>query len=123
MCGVAAGGGAVLRGRLRAAGVHHVCGWNDGTPPQRLPNRTWAELMQRSFSPPPRLRRASGFDVLACPRRAGRLTLVALIQDGAVIRRILRHLGLPDAVPEMRPSRAQPLPVEADDDRVSADDY
>jgi hypothetical protein len=56
--------------------------------------------MQRSF----------GFDVLACPRCAGRLKLVALIQDGAVIQRILRHLGLPDLVPEMRPSRlAMPM--------------
>jgi hypothetical protein len=78
----------------------------------RLPNRTWAELMQRSF----------GFDVLACPRCAGRLKLVALIQDGAVIQRILRHLGLPDVVPEMRPSRAPPLPIESYDDRGSVDD-
>lgn len=65
--------------------------------------------MQRSF----------GFDVLACPRCAGRLKLVALIQDGAVIRRILRHLGLPDAAPEMRPSRAPPLPFDSHDDRGS----
>jgi uncharacterized protein YbaR (Trm112 family) len=35
--------------------------------------------MQRSF----------GFDVLACPRCAGRLTLVALIHDPVVVRRIL----------------------------------
>jgi len=84
----------------------------DGTPPPRLPNRSWAELMQRSF----------GFDVLACPRCAGRLKLVALIQDRAVIQRILRHLGLPDVVPEMRPSRAPPLPFEAGDARVAGDD-
>jgi hypothetical protein len=87
-------------------------GGTDGTPPPRFLNRTWADLMLRSF----------GFDVLACPRCAVRLKLVALIQDGAVIQRILRHLGLPDIVPEMRPSRAPPLPFEADDDRVS-DDY
>jgi len=87
-------------------------GETDGTPPQRPPNRTWAELMQRSF----------GFDVLACPRCAGRLKLVALIQDDAVIQRILRHLGLPDVVPEMRPSRAPPLPFDAHDDRVFEDD-
>jgi uncharacterized protein YbaR (Trm112 family) len=79
--------------------------------------------MQRSFPPPPRLRWASGFDVLACPRCAGRLKLVALIQDGAVIQRILRHLGLPDVVPEMRPSRAPPLAFDSYDDRVSGDDY
>lgn len=69
--------------------------------------------MQRSF----------GFDVLACPRCAGRLKLVALIQDGAVIQRILRHLGLPDVVPEMRPSRAPPLSFDSYDDRRSGDDY
>jgi hypothetical protein len=79
----------------------------------RLPNRTWAELMQRSF----------GFDVLVCPRCAGRLKLVALIQDGAVIQRILRHLGLPDVVPAMRPSRAPPLPFASGDDRVAGDDF
>jgi len=87
-------------------------GDTDGTPSQRFPNRTWAELMQRSF----------GFDVLACPRCAGRLKLVALIQDDAVIQRILWHLGLPDVVPEMRPSRAPPLPFDAHDDRVFEDD-
>ncbi len=58
-------------------------------------NRGWADLMQRSF----------GFDVLACPRCPGRLTLVALIQEPTVILRILRHLGLPNTVPVMRPAR------------------
>ena len=56
-------------------------------------------------------------------RCEGRLKLVALIQDGAVIQRILRHLGLPDAVPELRSSRAPPLPFDADDDRGSGADY
>ena len=81
--------------------------------PGRLPNRTWAELMQRSF----------GFDVLACPRCPGRLKLVALIRDPAVIFRILRHLGLPHEVPTMRPAREPPLPLDAYDDRVSGDDF
>ena len=48
----------------------------DGAHAGRLPNRTWAELRQRRF----------GVDVLACPRCAGRLQLVALIQDGALRR-------------------------------------
>lgn len=56
-------------------------------------------------------------------RCAGRLKLVALIQEGTVIQRILRHLGLPDVVPEMRPSRDPPLPFGAHDDRVWGDDY
>ena len=62
-------------------------------------NYLWAELMRRSLR----------FDVLACPRCGGRLTLIALIDDPAVIRRMLLHLGLPTGVPEARPARAPPL--------------
>jgi len=70
----------------------------------RRPNRAWAELMERSF----------GFDVLACPRCSGRMTLVALIRDAAVVGRILRHLGLSAVVPVPRAGRAPPLPWEVD---------
>jgi len=62
----------------------------------------WAELMRRTF----------GLDVLACPRCGGRLRLVALIEDASVVRRILRHLGLPTEVPEPRPARAAPCEPE-----------
>jgi hypothetical protein len=58
----------------------------------------WAALMRRTF----------GFDVLACPRCGGRLRLIALIEDAAVIGRILRHVSLPDTVPSPRPARAPP---------------
>lgn len=76
--------------------------WADGTThlffdPVELLER--AELMQRSF----------GFDVLACPRCAGRMSLVALIHVPAVVERILRHLGLPAEVLRLRPSRDPPL--------------
>ena len=50
-----------------------------------------------------------------CPRCGGRLRLVALIEEAAVIDRILRHLGLRTATPAPRPARAPPLPVEAPD--------
>lgn len=100
-----------LRRRWTDGTTHLVLGPDDPSPPRR-PNRPWAELMQRGF----------GFDVLACPRCPGRLRLVVLIQDGAVIQRILRHLGLPTVVPEMQRSRAPPLPFEVDDDGVSGDD-
>ena len=56
-------------------------------------NYLWAELMRRSL----------GLDVLACPRCGGRLTLIALIDDPAVIGRMLQHLKLPTEVPEARP--------------------
>jgi hypothetical protein len=55
------------------------------------------------------MRRTFGFDVLTCPRCGGRLRLVALIDEAAVVQRILRHLGLPTEVPEARPGRAPPL--------------
>ncbi|OFV89694.1 MAG: hypothetical protein A3H95_14420 [Acidobacteria bacterium RIFCSPLOWO2_02_FULL_64_15] len=62
-------------------------------------NRLWADLMSRTF----------GFDVLACPRCGGRLRLVALIEQAAVIERILHHLDLPAEIPAPRPARAPPL--------------
>ena len=71
------------------------------TPIPSRANWLWPELMQRSF----------GFDVLACPRCGDRLELIALIDDPKVIRRILRHLGLPTEVPAARPARPPPLPV------------
>ena len=47
----------------------------------------WAALMRRAFD----------LDVLRCPRCAGRMELLATIDDPAVIARILAHLGLPGA--------------------------
>ena len=64
--------------------------------------RLWADLMQRTF----------GFDVLACPRCGGRLRLVALIEQAAIIARILKHLGVPTDVPDPCAARAPPLPIE-----------
>jgi hypothetical protein len=68
---------------------------------RRARGRLWADLMQRTF----------GVDVLACTRCGGRLRLIALIEQAAVIQRILRHLGLPDTMPTPRPARAPPLPL------------
>lgn len=64
----------------------------------RARNPTWATLMGRAF----------GFDVLSCPRCGGRLRLVALIGQAAVIERILHHLEEPLAIPRSRPARAPP---------------
>jgi len=60
---------------------------------------TWALLMRRAFD----------LDVLRCPRCAGRMQLIATINDPAVIQRILAHLGLPGAREDPRP----PLPLIA----------
>ncbi len=59
----------------------------------------WAALMRRAF----------GFEVLACPRCGGRLRLIALLDASTVTERILRHLGLPAELPQARPARAPPL--------------
>ena len=64
----------------------------------RARGQCWAALMRRTL----------GFDVLACPRCGGRLRLIALIEEAAVIDRILRHLGLPTETPAPRPARAPP---------------
>jgi hypothetical protein len=40
--------------------------------------------------------------------------LIALIEDPAVIARVLRHLGLPAAMPEAQTVRAPPLHLVVD---------
>ena len=69
------------------------------TSPDHGSGSRWANLMRRAF----------GFDVLACPRCGGRLRLIALLDASVVTERILRHLGLPAEVPPGRPARAPPL--------------
>lgn len=48
---------------------------------------SWAQQMRRAFD----------LDVLRCPRCAGRMQLIATIEDPVVIQRILARLGLPGA--------------------------
>ena len=72
---------------------------------RHIRGQRWAALMQRTF----------GFDVLACPRCGGRLRLIALIEDAAVIGRILRHLGVPTEVPPPCPARAPPRAADMPD--------
>ena len=47
----------------------------------------WATLLHRVW----------GWDVLPCPRCDGRMKVIALIQDRAVIVKILPHMGLSTA--------------------------
>ena len=67
------------------------------------------------------MKRTFGFDVLDCPRCGGRLRLIALIEEAAVIGRILRHLGLPTDLPVARPALAPPLFAAGGE--AHADDY
>jgi hypothetical protein len=57
-----------------------------------------AELMGRAFQA----------DVLVCPRCGGRMVVLATIDDPAVIRRILTHLGLSVDPGEPAPGRGPP---------------
>ena len=72
---------------------------------------SWAALMRRAF----------GFDVLACPRCGHGMRLIALLEQAEVIRRILRHLGEPTEVPPPAPARAPPL-LGAGYQSLAADD-
>jgi hypothetical protein len=58
----------------------------------------WSDLMRRAFA----------LDVLACPRCGQRMRLVATIEDPAVVKKILNHLGLSTEVPEAQPARPPP---------------
>jgi hypothetical protein len=69
----------------------------------KRPNYTWAQLMQRAFEE----------DVLQCAC-GGRLRFIASITKPEAITAILRHLGLPEAPPEIAPARSPPEPEYGD---------
>jgi hypothetical protein len=50
---------------------------------------SWAKLLKRVFV----------IDLTTCPQCSGALTLIAAIEDPAVIVKILAHLGLPTRAP------------------------
>ena len=49
------------------------------------------------------------------------MRLMALTEEATVIQRILRHLGLAIEIPEPRPARAPPIPLDARPLRVDDD--
>jgi hypothetical protein len=53
-------------------------------------------------------KRSFQIDVLACPECGGRLRLLATIEDPAVIRKILSHLGIATECPKPAPARPPP---------------
>jgi hypothetical protein len=60
---------------------------------------TWPALMRRVFD----------LDVLACPRCGGRLRVIAVVQDPAVVRTILTHVSR--TLSSEAPGPAPPAPV------------
>ena len=79
---------------------------------RRAPTATWASRLVAPVTA--RSTGCLGLDVLACLRCGGRLTLIALIEDPAVIVNSLRHLGLPTDILEAQPARAPPPPLVVD---------
>jgi Putative transposase len=72
----------------------------DASPRPRTPGAgTWPALMRRVFD----------LDVLACPRCGGRLRVIAIVQDPAVVRTILTHVGR--ALSTEAPGPAPPAPA------------
>ena len=69
----------------------------DDDPPSTSPRArmSWAQLLTRVFA----------IDLTTCPQCGGELTLIAAIEDPAVIRKILTHLGLPTRAPPKAPAR------------------
>ena len=60
--------------------------------------RPWAELLARTFA----------VDVLACPRCQGRMKLLALVKNPAIISRTLATVGEAAEVPRRTPGRGPP---------------
>ena len=55
----------------------------------------WARLLKRVFD----------IDLEHCPQCGGTLKIIAVIEEPAVIVRILTHLGLPARAPPRAPAR------------------
>jgi len=58
----------------------------------------WAALLKRTFR----------LDLETCPNCGGRMRIVAAITDRASIKRYLDGVGLPSAIPEIKPARPPP---------------
>jgi hypothetical protein len=64
----------------RAGGVLDVAHYQ----PARVPAKKWIQLIQKVWE----------VDLLACPRCGGEMKIIALIEEPAVVERILKHLEL-----------------------------
>ena len=66
--------------------------------PRRIPSAKWRELIKKVWEADP----------LLCPKCQKDMRIVSLIDDRAVIERILRHLGLWEQGVRVSPTRAPP---------------
>ncbi len=70
--------------------------------PRRIPSAKWRELIKKVWEAYP----------LLCPKCRKEMRIVSLINERAVIERILRHLGLWEQGVRVLPARAPPPPAE-----------
>jgi hypothetical protein len=103
------------RGERRAKAWEGETPGAPGAPPPPEPDPLpkagrldWATLMRRTFDA----------DVLGCPRCGGRMQVIALIEEPAVIQAILEHEGLPSSPPRAAPARPLAADGELDFDQV-----
>jgi hypothetical protein len=66
--------------------------------PKNAKRIAWARLLKRVFS----------IDIEICPKCAGKLEIIAAIEDPKVIKQILSHMGLPADPPQPHPARGPP---------------
>jgi hypothetical protein len=66
--------------------------------PRRIPSKKWRELIKKVWEADP----------LLCPKCQKEMRIVSLIDERAVIERILRHLGLWEQGVRVTPARAPP---------------
>ena len=69
-------------------------GDGDSLAPSTRARLSWAQLLKRVFT----------IDLMICPQCGGTLTILAAIEDPAVIVKILGHLGLPSRAPPRTPA-------------------
>ena len=74
----------------------------DETPADRKSKANWARLIQKVYE----------VDPLKCPKCENTMRIIAIIDDTAIIRRILKHLRLWEPAPEQpdHPARDPPWP-------------
>jgi len=71
---------------------------------EKSENVHWARLLKRVFN----------IDVSHCPKCNGNMRIIAAIEEPAIIKKILEHLGLPSKPPKIHSARGPP-PIHQDE--------
>ena len=100
------------RGKRRKLGlidteIPEIAGQEADSAYRKKCRANWARLIQKIYE----------IDPLTCPNCGGTMRVLAFIEEAAVIRKILDHLGLWD-VPKRQPKRGREPPVVAVEDAL-----